>query len=42
MAFLHRVVNGGGIIEREYAIGSRRTDVRLRHRDPTLPMELEV
>jgi hypothetical protein len=22
MAFLHRVVNGGGTLEREYAIGS--------------------
>ena len=26
-AFLHRVVNGGGRIEREYALGSRRTDL---------------
>ena len=24
MAFLHRVVNGGGTLEREYAIGTRR------------------
>ena len=26
-AFLHRIVNGGGRIEREYALGSRRTDL---------------
>ncbi|MCY3673042.1 MAG: hypothetical protein OXH14_18435 [Alphaproteobacteria bacterium] len=26
-AFLQRVVNGGGRIEREYAVGSRRTDL---------------
>jgi len=27
MAFLHRVVNGGGILKREYAIGSGRMDL---------------
>ncbi|NCR73495.1 MAG: ATP-binding protein, partial [Microcystis aeruginosa LG13-12] len=27
MAFLHRVVNGGGVLEREYAIGSDRMDL---------------
>ena len=32
MAFLHRVVNGGGTIEREYAIGSGRMDRRARAR----------
>ena len=26
-AFLHRIVNGGGRIEREYALGRRRTDL---------------
>ncbi|NER24989.1 MAG: ATP-binding protein [Symploca sp. SIO1C2] len=42
MAFLHRVVNGGGILEREYAIGSDRMDLCLRYGDVTLGMELKV
>lgn len=29
MAFLHRVVNGDGTLEREYAIGSGRMDLCL-------------
>ena len=31
MAFLHRVINGGGTLEREYAIGSGRMDLCLRY-----------
>lgn len=31
MAFLHRVVNGGGSLEREYAIGRGRMDLCLRY-----------
>ncbi len=42
MAFLHRVANGGGSIEREYAIGSGRLDLCLRHRGAVLPIELKV
>jgi hypothetical protein len=42
MAFLHRVVNGGGTIEREYAIGSRRLDLCLRYGAVTLAIELKV
>ena len=36
MAFLQRVVNGGGFIDREYGIGRGRIDllVRWRHQDP--------
>ena len=30
MAFLHKVVNGGGFIDREYAVGSGRIDLLLR------------
>jgi hypothetical protein len=41
-AFLHRVVNGGGTLGREHAIGSRRMDLCLRYRDTTLAMELKV
>ncbi|MGJ5674954.1 MAG: ATP-binding protein [Nostochopsis sp.] len=42
MAFLHRVVNGGGILEREYAIGSDRMDLCLRYGSVTLGIELKV
>jgi hypothetical protein len=50
MAFLHRVVNGGGTLEREYAmtygrlepIGSGRMNICLRYHDLTLGMELKV
>jgi hypothetical protein len=42
MAFLHRVVNRGGTLEREYAIGRGRMDLCLRYGDVTLAMELKV
>lgn len=45
MAFLHRVVNGGGTLDREYAIGTRRMDLCLRYGGPepvTMGMELKV
>ena len=42
MAFLHRVVNGNGRIEREYAIGSRRMDLCLFYGTTRLAMELKV
>jgi hypothetical protein len=42
MAFLHRVVNGGGTLEREYAIGSGRMDLCLRYGGVTLGIELKV
>lgn len=42
MAFLHRVVNGGGSIEREYAIGRGRMDLCIRYGAETLAMELKV
>jgi hypothetical protein len=42
MAFLHRVVNGGGTIEREYAIGSDRMDLYLQYGATKLAMELKV
>ncbi len=51
MAFLHRVVNGGGTLEREYAIGSvrrfavafrYRMDLCLRYGSTTLGIELKV
>jgi hypothetical protein len=42
MAFLHRVVNGDGTLEREYAIGSGRMDLCLRYGAVTMGMELKV
>lgn len=42
MAFLHRVVNGGGSLEREYAIGSGRMDICLRYGQVVMGMELKV
>jgi DNA polymerase III delta prime subunit len=42
MAFLHRVANGGGTLEREYAIGSGRMDLLLTCRGDRLAIELKV
>ncbi len=42
MAFLDRVVNGGGSLEREYAIGSDRMDLHLRYGAARLAIELKV
>ncbi|MBK5963294.1 hypothetical protein CCR95_04095 [Thiocystis minor] len=42
MAFLHRVTNGIGTLEREYAIGAGRMDLCLRYGAVTLAMELKV
>jgi hypothetical protein len=42
MAFLHRVANAGGTLEREYAIGSGRMDICLRFGPDTVAMELKV
>lgn len=42
MAFLHRVINGGGTLEREYAIGSDRMDLCLRYQEVTIAMEIKV
>jgi len=42
MAFLHRVANGGGTIEREYAIGRDRMDLLLSYGPDRLAIELKV
>ena len=42
MSFLHRVVNGGGTLEREYAIGSGRMDLCLKYKKVTLGIEIKV
>jgi AAA+ ATPase superfamily predicted ATPase len=42
MAFLQRVVNGGGDIIREYAADTGRCDLYLRYRDKRYPLELKI
>jgi AAA-like domain len=42
MAFLSRVANGGGSLEREYAIGRDRMDLCLRYGAVVLGIELKV
>ena len=42
MAFLDRVANGGGQIDREYAAGSGRIDLRLRYGPARLAFELKA
>jgi hypothetical protein len=42
MAFLHRVINGGGSLDREYALGRGRMDLCLRYGPDTLAMEIKV
>jgi len=42
MAYIHRVVNGHGIIEREYAIGSGKMDLYIRYEKIHMAMELKV
>ncbi len=42
MAFLHRVVNGDGTLEREYAIGCDRMDLCLKYGKVTLGIELKT
>jgi hypothetical protein len=42
MAFLHRVINGGGTLNREYAIGRDRMDLCLKYGATTLGIELKV
>lgn len=42
MAFLHRVANREGTVEREYAIGTGKMDLCLRYGEVKLAMELKV
>lgn len=42
MAYLDRVANGGGTVDREYAIGSGRVDLCLRYAGAVLAIELKV
>jgi hypothetical protein len=42
MAFLQRVINGGGKIHREYALGRKRLDLLLSWKKQTFAIELKV
>ena len=42
MAFLDRVANGGGRVERELAVGRGRLDLRLEYGNVVLPIEVKV
>ena len=42
MAFLQRIVNGGGRIEREMAVGNGRTDLAIFWQDQVIPIEIKL
>ncbi len=42
MAFLQRIVNGGGRIEREMAVGNGRTDLAVFWKNQVIPIELKM
>lgn len=42
MAFLQRVINGGGKIHREYALGRKRVDLLLSYKTQKIVIELKV
>ena len=42
MAFLQRIVNGGGRIEREMALGNGRTDLVVFWREQVIPIEIKM
>lgn len=42
IAFLHRVANAGGVLEREYAAGMGRMDIQLRYGPDRFAFELKV
>jgi len=42
MTYLDRVANGGGRVDREYAVGRGRLDLLLHHGDVRLPIEVKV
>jgi hypothetical protein len=42
MAFLQRIINGGGRIEREMAIGNGRTDLVIFWKNQVIPIEVKL
>ncbi|MDR1166511.1 MAG: ATP-binding protein, partial [Deltaproteobacteria bacterium] len=41
-AFLQRVLNGGADIQREYALGRTRVDIRVTYKGRRYPIELKI
>ncbi len=42
LAFLQRIINGGGRIHREYALGRKRVDIRLDWKSQCFVLELKI
>jgi hypothetical protein len=42
MAFLQRIINGGGRIEREMAVGNGRTDLAVFWKEQLIPIEIKM
>jgi DNA polymerase III delta prime subunit len=42
MAFLQRIINGGGRIEREMALGNGRTDLAIFWKNQVIPIEIKL
>ena len=42
LAFMQRIINGGGSICREYALGSKRVDLFVRWKNQTFVLELKI
>ena len=42
MAFFQRIINGGGRIEREMAVGNGRTDLAIYWKDQQIPIEIKL
>ena len=42
MAFLQRVINGGGLIQREFALGNQRVDLCIVYENGKYPIELKI
>lgn len=42
MAFLQRVINGGGLIQREYALGTGRVDILIKWRKQSIVIEIKI
>lgn len=42
LAFMQRVINGGGLIHREYALGNKRVDLLITWQSQTIVIELKI
>lgn len=42
MAFLQRIINGGGVIQREYALGKKRVDLLICWKNQKIVVEIKI